>query len=701
MSLLQLCFTSFLLLLPLPSYSLNDEGLTLLSFKQSLQQKPSTTQLQNWNPSDTNPCSWEGIGCNPLGRVISLTLPYKQLAGSFHLDSTNLTQLRHVNLRSNNLTGTLPPELLQSPALKTLVLSENSISGPIPSEIGNADRLQTLDLSQNSFNGPLPPSILNCKRLKQLVLSSNLFSGSLPDGIGPSLITLQSLNLSSNAFTGRIPGDIGNLSNLQGALDLSHNFFTGAIPSSLGGLPETVYIDLSHNNLSGPIPQSRTLLDAGPTAFLGNPLLCGPPTKALCLSLPEKPKPMADDPLLEPGSGERRLSPALLAIAIVSGTVLAIGVVALSFAYWYKRAQHGKRNDVVVAAGGGRSGAAGKEMLCFSRRDDVESLASENVEQYAFLKVEAEPGFDLEQLLKASAFLLGNGGAGIMYKVVIENRASLAVRRLEDGGGGQRFREFQGEVEAIGKIRHPNIVRLLACCWCVSEKLLIYEYVPNGNLATAIHGRNGVTNFKPMPWSTRLRILKGLARGLTFIHECSPKRYVHGHLKPTSILLTSDMDPRIADFGLNRLACNPTTAEESSSESSRTPSQCSPYPLTPTNAKTNNASFYYEAPASSSKPSQKWDVYSYGMILLEIVTGKSPAAILNASEMDLGKWVQLSIDVSKPIGDIVDPFLAHDSGKELQMAAVMKIGLACVGGNPDKRPSMRNVGIALEKAGEE
>ncbi|CAN1198965.1 Probable inactive leucine-rich repeat receptor-like protein kinase At1g66830 [Linum perenne] len=671
------------------SYSLNNEGLTLLSLKQSL----PNSGLLNWNPSHTDPCSWDGIFCSKLGRVTSLVLPYRRLTGFFHLDATNLTQLRHLNLRNNNLSGTLPPEFFRATTeLKTLVLSGNSFSGPIPEEIGNLKSLQSLDLSDNSFNGSFPMSLVNCKRLKQLILSSNGFSGSIPDGVGVNLVMLATLNLSFNSFNGAIPGDLGNLSNLEGALDLSHNSFSGPIPSNLGSLPETVYIDLSYNSLSGSVPQTRTLLDAGPTAFVGNPLICGPPTRTPCVSLPEKPKPTADDgPSLEPGRARQGLfrnNLFLVLAATVLGTLLGISLIALSFLYWYRKAHTWRKPGKKIDE---------KEMLCF-RTDDLESLSG-NIDQYDFLAMETGLGFDLEQLLKASAFLLGMNGVGIMYKVVIEKGLALAVRRLEDRGG---VKEFQGEVEAIGKIRHPNIVSLLAACWCLNEKLLIYEFVPNGNLATAIHGRNGVTNLKPMSWSVRLRVLRGVAKGLAYLHECcSPKRYVHGNLKPTSILLGEAMEPRIADFGLNRLSCT-GTEESSSSEAqleSRTPSQCS----TPM-GRCSKGSFEYEAPEVSSrqastKPSQKWDVYSYGVVLLETVTGKSP--VIMRGKMDLARWVEVSFQVSKPVVDIGDPFLARDSDKKQDemMTAVLKIGLACVNPSPEKRPTIRNVSIALEKLG--
>ncbi|XP_043691685.1 receptor protein kinase-like protein ZAR1 [Telopea speciosissima] len=165
--------------------------------------------------------------------------------------------------------------------LQSLILYGNALSGSIPPDIGKLSYLQTLDLSQNFLNGSLPSSLIQCKRLRFLDFSQNNFTGSLPSGFGTAL---EKLNLSFNKLSGSIPRDIGNLSSLQGTVDLSHNLFSGSVPSSLGNLPEKVYIDLSYNNLSGPIPQSGALVNRGPTAFIGNLGLSGPPLKDPCSS---------------------------------------------------------------------------------------------------------------------------------------------------------------------------------------------------------------------------------------------------------------------------------------------------------------------------------------------------------------------------------------------------------------------------------
>ena len=465
--------------------SVNDEGLALLSFKQSIEDS-TAHYMDNWNSSDANPCSWHGVMCREE-KVFSLRLPNEGLAGNLELDAGKLVALSHVDLRNNHLSGSFPVELFNATELKSLILSGNSFSGPVPEEIVNLKYLETLDLSQNSFNASLPSSLFQCKRLKNLVVSRNSFTGSLPDALGSNLIRLRTLNLSHNSFSGLIPGSLGNLSSLQGALDLSHNLFNGPIPASLGNLPKLVYINLTCNNLSGAIPQNGALMNVGPAAFIGNPLLCGPPLKTRCPSAASHPNIEPEPLAVGDSSGKRRGGKRCrIVIATVAGTVVGICLVSVSFCYWYKKSYGCKESKRTQGCTFEEKSMVRKEMFCF-RTDDLESL-SETMEQCTFVPLDSKVSFDLEQLLKASAFLVGKSSIGIVYKVVLEKGLTVAVRRLEDGGS-QRFREFQTAVEAIGKIRHPNMVSLLAYCWGINEKLLVYDYVPNGDLATVIHGK--------------------------------------------------------------------------------------------------------------------------------------------------------------------------------------------------------------------
>ncbi|GJY78837.1 receptor protein kinase-like protein ZAR1 [Tanacetum coccineum] len=671
---------------------LNDEGYTLLSFKQSITQDPLGT-LSNWNYSDETPCSWNGIACTQQ-KVISVSIPKKKLLGFISPVLGSLSELRHLNLRNNMFMGELPSELFRADKLQSLVLYGNSLSGSVPNELNRLSYLQTLDLSSNFFNGSLPMSLIQLKRLRSLDLSQNNFSGVIPDGFGSSLGYLEKLDLSFNRFSGEIPKDLGNLSNLQGTVDLSHNMFNGSIPPSLGNLPEKVYIDLTYNNLTGPIPQNGALVNRGPTAFIGNAGLCGPPLKNLCSpndasspsSYPYLPN---NNPSDTSEKGRKGLSKSGV-IAIIVSDVIGICLIGLILSYCYSRiCLCGKKTN-----GYEKGGNKGKnQCLCF-RKDESETL-SEHVEQYDLVALDTQLGFDLDELLKASAFVLGKSGIGIVYKVVLEDGVTLAVRRLGEGGS-QRFKEFQTEVEAIGKLKHQNIVTLRAYYWSVDEKLLIYDYIPNGNLGTAIHGKPGVPSSVPLSWSVRLKIMRGVAKGLVYLHEFSPKKYVHGDLKPSNILLGPNMEAQISDFGLSRLA-NIAGGGTPILQSARVVSEVATTTTTATSA--SNITSYYQAPEAFKvvKPSQKWDVYSFGVVLLEMITGKTPVVQVGPEEVDLVHWIQMCIDDKKPLADVLDPSLAQDVDKEEEIIAVLKIAMGCTQSNPERRPSMRHVADVLDR----
>nr|XP_010906986.1 receptor protein kinase-like protein ZAR1 [Elaeis guineensis] len=682
--------------------SLNEEGFALLSFKASIREDPEGS-LRDWNSSDPNPCSWSGIICRE-GVVVSLSFPKKRLSGFLPSALGSLPSLGHINLRNNWLYGILPPELFAARGLQSLVLYGNFLSGSLPPEIGNLSYLQTLDLSRNLFNGSIPSSLVQCRRLKTLVLSHNNFTNSLPDGFGNSFIELEKLDLSYNGFDGSIPGGIGNLSSLKGTVDLSHNMFSGAIPPSLGNLPEKVYIDLTYNNLSGPIPENGALENRGPTAFIGNPGLCGPPLKNLCSAGVPSSDPFMPTtytpPALEANNNEngsssssrQGLSRTAVAAVVVSD-VVGIGIIAMVFYCCYQWETSSKRREEGGNCDKGTEGR--KECMCF-RKEESESW-SENVEQYDLVPLDQHVSFNLDMLLKASAFVLGKSGRGIVYKVVLEDGLILAVRRLDDGGS-LRFKDFQMEVEAIGKVTHPNIVVPRAYYWSVAEKLLIYDYIPNGNLSTAIHGRDGTMAFAPLPWDVRLKIMKGIAKGLAFLHDFSPKKYIHGDLKPNNILLGLNMEPYISDFGLGQLAN--ITGESALPQSERIAAERTQnQQLDVSSSPLVSKGSCYQAPEAlkTLKPSQKWDVYSYGVILLEMISGRSPIVLLEKLEMDLVRWVQLCIDENKPLLDNLDPFLARELDKKDEIIAVLKIASACVQANPDKRPSMRHVVDTLDR----
>ncbi|XP_031478269.1 receptor protein kinase-like protein ZAR1 [Nymphaea colorata] len=687
---------AFLLVVLLLSYSgvllcLNEEGFLLLAFKNAIRDDPQNV-TGNWNASQETPCTWDGVMCRQ-GRVVSLSMPKNQLLGSLPSALGSLRFLRHINLRNNRLYGSLPLELFRLVGLQSLVLYGNSLSGALPAEVGELRYLQNLDLSDNFLSGFIPSSLLNCTRLRTLMLGHNNFVGALPPEFGASFSDLQMINLSYNGFEGPIPSEIGSLSNLQGTLDLSHNRFSGPIPASLGGLPENLYIDLTYNNLSGPIPRNGSLDNRGPTAYIGNPGLCGLPLKNRCpgdspgLPLPTLPRPTFSGVATSSSKHKKLGTGGIVAIAL--GDAIGIALVAFIFVSCYVRVASHRRNGDQPNTDKVHKGK--QECLCF--RKDESDTPSENMEQLDLVPLDVQVGFDLDELLRAPAFILGKSEIGIVYKVVLGNGLTLAVRRLGEGGS-QRFREFQLEVEAIGRIRHSNIVALRAYYWSDDEKLLIYDYIPNGSLASAIHGKSE----NPLVWEVRVGIAKGLAKGLAYLHGFSPRKYVHGDLKPTNILLGEMMEPYISDFGLGRLAN--IAGESPGLQSNRVPTDNRQQQSSESAANLIvSPRSLYQAPEAPKllKPSQKWDVYSYGVILLELITGRSTEVLMSTSEMDIVSWVQLCMDEKKPFSDVVDPVLLRQMQMEEEMIGVFKIALQCVNSNPERRPSMRNVADLLDR----
>jgi hypothetical protein len=477
-----------LLLLLAAADALTPDGSALLAFKAAVLRDPDGV-LTNWDAGDADPCAWNGVACSADRRVVSLSLPRKRLVAALPAAPALPSSLRHLNLRSNRLFGPIPLQLLAgAPALQSLVLYGNTLYGPVPEELGDLAYLRILDLSSNALNGSLPASILKCRRLRTLVLARNNLTGPLPLGFGLDLAALERLDLSYNRFSGSVPENLGNLTKLQGTVDLSHNDFSGPIPASLGRLPEKVYIDLTYNNLSGPIPQNGALENRGPTAFLGNPGLCGPPLKNQC-SPDAMPK---DGDSSAPqaaggGKGKGKGLGKVAIVAIVLSDVAGILIIALVFFYCYWRAVS-SRDKEQGRAPSSKGSKCGKDCGCGCFSRDESDTPSEHSEQYDLVMLDQQVRFDLDELLKASAFVLGKSGIGIVYKVVLEDGLIMAVRRLGEGGL-QRFKEFQSEVEAISKVRHPNIVTLRAYYWSFDEKLLVYDYIPNGSLSAAIHGK--------------------------------------------------------------------------------------------------------------------------------------------------------------------------------------------------------------------
>ncbi|XAR62990.1 Non-specific serine/threonine protein kinase [Bertholletia excelsa] len=268
----------------------------------------------------------------------------------------------------------------------------------------------------------------------------------------------------------------------------------------------------------------------------------------------------------------------------------------------------------------------------------------------------------------SDANLLGQGGFGYVHKGILPNGKEVAVKQLK-AGSGQGEREFQAEVEIISRVHHRHLVSLVGYCITGSKRMLVYEFVPNNTLEFHLHG----TGRPAMDWPTRLKIALGVAKGLAYLHEdCHPK-IIHRDIKAANILLDSNFEAKVADFGLAKF-----------------------FPDTHTHISTRVAgTFGYLAPeyASSGKLTEKSDVFSFGVILLELVTGRRPINSID-SLVDWARPLLSQALEDGNFGTLVDPRLQmynHD-----EMLHMVACATSCVHHSARQRPTMSQVVRALE-----
>ncbi|OAY35513.1 probable LRR receptor-like serine/threonine-protein kinase At4g37250 [Manihot esculenta] len=733
-----------LLLLIVQSFGLNTDGILLLSFKFAILSDPLRV-LQTWNYFDETPCSWNGVTCGASSRATGLSLPNSQLLGSIPSDLFMIQNLQNLDLSNNSLNGSLPLSLSNASQLRFLDLSNNLFSGELPESIGSLQNLEFLNLSDNALAGTLPSSLPTLHNLTVVSLKNNYFFGGLPSGFG----AVQVVDLSSNLINGSLPQGFGGTS-LQ-YLNISYNKLSGPIPPEFASqIPGNATVDLSFNNLSGEIPDSTVFLNQKASSFTGNLDLCGEPSRNPCpipsspSSLPNVssptsppafaaiPKTTTSIPATTPpgsatGSGGLRRG---TIIGIIVGDIAGAAILGMIFFYVYhlkkrKNVEKTLKKEANTAKEETWSSSSSesrgfKRWSCLRKRDNeeatdsttsdddddprsVENQRPQEQEQNkggTLVTVDGEKQLEIETLLKASAYILGATGSSIMYKAVLEDGSALAVRRIGESHV-ERFRDFETQVRVIAKLVHPNLVRIRGFYWGVDEKLIIYDFVPNGSLANARYRKVGSSPCH-LPWEARLRIAKGVARGLSFLHD---KKHVHGNLKPSNILLGSDMEPRVGDFGLERLVTGDSSYKSSGSTrnfgskrstASRDSFQdfsIGPSP-SPSPSSIGGLSPYH-APEMlrSLKPNPKWDVYSFGVILLELLTGK----VIVVDELSQG-YNGLAVEDKNRAIRMADVAIRADlEGKEETLLSCFKLGYSCASPVPQKRPTMKEVAQVLEK----
>nr|QAS62426.1 putative inactive leucine-rich repeat receptor-like protein kinase [Sedum alfredii] len=759
------CQTAVFLVLLLCSSSsgLNSDGNLLLKFKSSIL-NDSLQVLSNWYFWDQTPCTWNGVTCGNTSsgssRVVSLSLPNSQLLGSIPSELLTIQYLQHLNLANNSFNGSLPFSMLNSTSnsqLSFLDLSNNWISGEIPNEIAQVlQNLQVLNLSDNALAGNLPSSLSGLTNLTVISLKNNYFTGELPNNFN----SVQYLDLSSNLINCSFSNDFGG--QRLAYFNISYNRLFGEIPQTLADkVPENATIDVSFNNLTGQIPNARLFINQAAKSFTGNPDLCGRPLRNPCtipstLSNPpnvtNSPPAIAAIPKTIPGQGGNNSSSGGtgLRLGAILGIVIGdlVGILILGFIFLYVYRVKKRRNAITDKSATTPPSQRGQPSqrqaeistpngawcACLPKREteDYASSAStsdsdENDESSRRLQsyttnsnnvsassapspklVTIDGGdadFDLETLLKASAYILGATGSTILYKAVLETGSVLAVRRIGETGPDHRFKDFENQIRAIGKLVHPNVVRVKGFYVGPDQKLIIYEFVPNGSLATARYRKPGSSPCL-LPWEVRLKIAKGVARGLAYIHD---KKHVHGNLKPSNVLLGFDFEPKVG-FGMERLlvgdVSNKVTGSSRIFGSKRSTTSRDSFHDTsltglglgssPSPSPSSFGMSPYAAPESlrSIKPNSKWDVYSFGVMFLELLTGK----VTSYDESGQSNMEMLFVEDRNRVLRMADVTIRGEvEGKEEALLACFKLGIVCVSASPQKRPSMKEVMQALDK----
>ncbi|KAL2345164.1 hypothetical protein Fmac_006449 [Flemingia macrophylla] len=577
--------------------------------------------LTNWTAGDACSAAWRGVECSPNGRVVGLSLPSLNLRGPIH-SLSSLTYLRLLDLHDNRLNGTVSP-LLNCTSLELLYLAGNDFSGEIPRDISSLRLLLRLDISDNNLRGPIPDQLEKLTHLLTLRLQSNALSGQVPD-LSASLHNLTELNVTNNELRGHVPDSM--LAKFSSASFSGNRALCGATP-----LPKC--------------PATETQPDA----------------ETPRVTVPSKPQTTGVEASVRDAPRKRGLSAgAIVAIAVA---VCVAVLVAVSFAVAQCSARGGGPGSVVGSESGKRSSGSEKKAYGYGGNVDKESDGTNtDAERSKLVFFDRRNEFELEDLLRASAEMVGKGSLGTVYRAVLDDGCTVAVKRLKDANPCER-NEFEQYMDVVGKLKHPNIVRLRAYYYAREEKLVVYDYLPNGSLHNLLHGNRGSGRI-PLDWRTRVSMLMGAAKGLGRIHEeYKASKIPHGNVKASNVLLDKNGEGCVSDFGLSLL-------------------------LSPVDAIARLGGYRAPEQGEVKRLSQEADVYALGVLVLEALTGKAP------SEHDLPKWVG-SVAKEREL-EVFDDHLLRFNNIHEELLAMLHVGLACVVPHPDKRPTALEVVKMME-----
>ncbi|GLT80307.1 hypothetical protein SLA2020_517540 [Shorea laevis] len=613
-----------LFLLPLSS-SASSEAETLLTFKSSIS---NNTALSSWdikNPlCQGNSANWVGVECFQ-NSVWGLILEGKGLTGTLDVSAlANLPYLRIISLMDNGFTGPIP-EIKKIPALKAVYLSRNHLSGDIPGDaFTGLLGLKKLHMSQNQFSGAIPVSLASLPKLLDVRLDGNHFEGQIPEFKQQDLAVL---NVSYNALSGPIPAGLSRMSTamFQGNKGLCGQPFkpcSSTTPETSSTTPNTSSTSLNPSSTSPNGTSSTTKTTSKPSTLI------------------------------------------ILSIVILSVMAL-LAILVILLALRRKKRQP----DSVEAPPSNVQNISGIK----EDRSSHNSSSGRKAEvKVSFVREDREK-FDLRDLLKASAEILGSGCFGASYKAVLTSVGQVIVVKRFKQMNNVGKEEFQEHMRRIGRLSHPNLIPLVAYYYRKEEKLLVTDYVQNGSLAVHLHDHQSLG--KPgLDWPTRLKIVKGVAKGLAYLYKELPSLMApHGHLKSSNVLLNESSEPLLTDYGLM-----PVINQES--------------------AQQQMAAYKSPEYIQKGRLTKKADLWSFGILILEILTGKVPAIFLKNStgnEEDLAAWVS-SMVAEGHTAEVFDKEMGAAKNNEGEMVKLLKIGLNCCE-DAEKRLELKEVVEKVEE----
>ncbi|XP_022132281.1 putative receptor-like protein kinase At3g47110 [Momordica charantia] len=666
------------------------------------------------------------VGENGLSFITSLTnsshLNYlaiddNQLEGLIPASIGNLSKdLSILNMGGNRMYGNIPTSIANLRGLSLLNLSDNSLSGEIPPQIGNLEKLQKLGLARNRFSGSIPSSLGDLRMLSEIDFSGNDLAGNIPTSFG-NFTKVISLDLSNNKLNGSIPRETLNLPGLSMVLNLSNNLFSGSLPEEIGSLENVVTIDISNNHISGNIPPSISGCRSLEVLIMARNEFSGP--------IPG---------ILKDLRGLRRLD---ISLNYLSGlipkelqSITGLQYLNLSFNNLEGAVPRGgvfESNSRIYLEGNPKlclypscpeSGSKRAEVikviaftavfstlaLCFIIgmliyfKTKKSKIASSSIE---LLKGEHEMVSYDELRLATKNFseknLIGKGSFGSVYMGSLKQGIPVAIKVLDINRTGST-RSFMAECEALRNARHRNLVKLITSCSSIDFsnmefRALIFELLSNGSLDGWIHGRRSHESGIGLNILERMNIAIDVASAINYLHHDCELPIVHCDLKPSNILLDADMTAKVGDFGLARLLI----------ESEMTQSLSSTHVL--------KGSIGYLPPeyGFGVKPTTAGDVYSFGVTLLELFTGKSPTDEYFTGEQNLVKWVEscfpadvmevIDFKLSKLCMDLEYErhIISLDKQKDC-LIKVIGVALLCTMNSPTNRIDMKDAVSKLKNA---